>query len=108
MTDDELIARKVNADTALMGILNENLYKDTAMAYDELMEKAKRIAASDPTSFGRLEYQAIIRMLLSAEAENAALLALLEEIKGRVQFGTSTHMSSDIVKMCDAALKEGK
>ena len=43
-----------------------------------------------------------------AEAENAALLAALEEIKGRVQFGVSTHMSSDIVKMCDAALKEGK
>lgn len=31
----------------------------------ELMEKAKRIAAGDPTSFGRLEYQAIIRMLLA-------------------------------------------
>lgn len=44
----------------------------------------------------------------TAESENAALLALLEEIKGRVQFGVSMHMSSDIVKMCDAALKEGK
>ena len=31
----------------------------------ELMEKAKRIAAGDPTSFHRLEYQAIIRMLLA-------------------------------------------
>ena len=41
-----------------------------------------------------------------AEADNAELLAALEEIKGRVQFGVSTHMSSDIVKMCDAALKE--
>ena len=40
-----------------------------------------------------------------AEAENAELLAALEEIKGRVQFGVSTHMGSDIVKMCDAALK---
>ena len=35
------------------------------MTNDELMEKAKRIAAGDPTSFGRLEYQAIIRMLLA-------------------------------------------
>ena len=43
-----------------------------------------------------------------AEIKSAALLALLEEIKGRVQFGTSTHMSSDVVKLCDAALKEGK
>ena len=42
------------------------------------------------------------------EAENAALLALVEEIKGRVQFGVSTHMGSDVVKLCDAALKEGK
>lgn len=40
-----------------------------------------------------------------AEAKNAELLAALEEIKGRVQFGVSTHMGSDIVKMCDAALK---
>ena len=119
------------------------------MADDELMEKAKRIAAGDPTSFHRLEYQAIISMLLSAEAKNAVLLierdaafkmsrcecaveeccgnliaaddraekaeiknaellAALEEIKGRVQFGTSTHKSSDVVKLCDAALKEGK
>lgn len=31
--------------------------------------------------------------------------ALLEEIRDRAQFGVSTHMSSDIVKMCDAALK---
>ena len=35
------------------------------MTNDELMEKAKRIAAGDPTSFGRLEYVAIIRMLLA-------------------------------------------
>lgn len=35
------------------------------MTNDELMEKAKRIAAGDPSSFGRLEYMAIIKMLLA-------------------------------------------
>ena len=43
-----------------------------------------------------------------AEIKNAALLAALEEIKGRVQFGVSTHMSSDIIRLCDAALKGKK
>ena len=43
-----------------------------------------------------------------AEAENAELLSALEEIKGRVQFGVSMHMSSDVVKLCNEAIAKGK
>ena len=63
---------------------------------------------TDTKNYHNNERIRVKQLAEEAESENAALLALVEEIKGRVQFGVSTHRSSDIVKMCNEAIAKGK
>lgn len=107
-------ARTFETELAAM-TAERNYHNNERIRVKQLAEKAEAENAAQLAELTRIadalgtnEGHSSVVHIEALKAENAALLALVEEIKGRVQFGTSTHMGSDVVKLCDAALKEGK